>query len=100
MNNDDWLVDKFWASLRRADTDRSRSAYGFDTRVLAHIRALRNRPSLLQLAGKFCPVAFCAVLLLAIYLPMQVEAFEADRLAEIITGDDRADIFIFGEDAL
>ena len=100
MKNDDWLIDKFRAAMRRADTDNSRLEFGFETRVLARIRAARNRPSLLQLAGKFCLASFCAALLLGIYLPVQVEAFETKRLAEAITGDDSADIFIVGGDAL
>lgn len=97
MKNNDELVDKFWANLRRADMDQSKLGFGLETRVLANLRASRKSASLslLQLAGRLCFVSLCALLLLGVYLPMEVEAFEFNHFAETLAGanDDVATIF-------
>jgi len=88
MNEHDKIVDQFWAKLRRADLDQSKLEFGLETRVMARIRESRQKSSfsLLSLASRFCVVSFCLVALLAVYLPMQVQASNDDTLVESFVG--------------
>ncbi|MDR2463172.1 MAG: hypothetical protein LBD30_05270 [Verrucomicrobiales bacterium] len=96
MKNNE-MTDRFWARLRHADRDQSRLEFGLETRVLARVRESRQtRPlSLLQLAGRFCLGALCALLLLGLYLPATVNAIEFSNLVRAAAADDGADLAAF-----
>jgi hypothetical protein len=92
MQNNDEIVDKFWAKMRRADMDQSKLEYGFETRVLAQIREQQKKKSLslLQLASRFCLASLCALLLLGLYLPTTVNAIEFSSLVQTVSSNDES----------
>ncbi|MDR1305409.1 MAG: hypothetical protein LBK76_09335 [Verrucomicrobiales bacterium] len=91
MKQHDEMVDRFWAGLRRADREQGRLAYGLETRVMARLREQRRAGplSLLQLAGRCCLAACCALLLLGLYVPLTVNTIEFADLVEAVANDEQ-----------
>ena len=84
--NDEQL-DKLFQTARVVQPDTSRAEYGFETRLLARLRANRTQSAQWQiLAWKLIPVFACVVVALGVWTFTGLGATSSD-LGSALTGD-------------